>query len=220
MNQHDEAGPSEAAVRKGHAILMHAKRATGEFRLPVEGGAMLRPISTRPGELNAGDVARLTAWRNRFRTSFLDEFEATEVHTARWLTKVVGPDEGKILFMLDDVDGRSVGYMGLAFIDWSRGSGEGDAVVRGEASSAGTVTHALRTMFVWAQDQLNLREIRGRARSDNPALAYFLKFGYTEVKRVPLQRAGEGSEQRWVEGGDDRSLELVHLYLTGACRRE
>ncbi len=92
--------------------------------------AMLRPVATRADRLNATDVKLLTEWRNRFVKSFLTDFVATEDRTARWLTDFVGPNENKILFMVD-VDGRTVGNIGLDFIDWGTGYGEADNIVRG-----------------------------------------------------------------------------------------
>ena len=93
--------------------------------------AVLRPVATTPGRLNANDVRVLTEWRNRYVGSFLTEFTATEAGTEKWLTGVVGPDPGRILFMLDTARGETVGYLGLAFINWQKQIGEADAVARG-----------------------------------------------------------------------------------------
>ena len=97
------------------------------MRLPVgdPARAWLRPAGS-----DAADTARLTEWRNRFVRAFLTEFEATEERTSHWLKESVAPDETRILFMLDLPDGGTVGYLGLAFIDWESGRGEADAVVR------------------------------------------------------------------------------------------
>src|SRR5687768_11930806 len=77
--------------------------------------ALLRPVATDPQSVNPTDVRLLTAWRNKFVTSFLTEFNATSEQTTGWLTNVVGPDDTRILFMIDDLTGRTFGYMGLAF---------------------------------------------------------------------------------------------------------
>lgn len=175
---------------------------------PVE--AFLRPVATRKELLNPQDVHVLTEWRNRFVKSFLTEFEATESRTARWLTEVVGPSERKILFMVDDLNGRTFGYMGLDYIDWQQGYGEADAVVRGAEAPPGTMKRALRTLLRWAQGQLGLREIGVRVRSDNTALEFYRKVGFYEVRRVPLRRVEEADMVRWVE---DPSLESSVLYL-------
>jgi len=181
---------------------------------PVE--ALLRPVATREGRLNPQDVSALTAWRNRFVHSFLTEFEANEARTSRWLTQAIDPDDTRILFMVDDAhDGRPIGYMGVAFIDWERGSGEADAVVRGGDAPPGLMTLALRTMLTWARDHLELVEIGVRVRSDNTAMIFYRKFGFQEVKRVPLRRIETHDMVRWIEDESLQSAEasLVHMAL-------
>jgi hypothetical protein len=163
---------------------------------PVE--AVLRPVATVAGKLNGNDVRVLTEWRNRFVKSFLTEFEATEARTETWLTNVVGPDPTRILFMLDDARGQTVGYLGLAFIDWEQRIGEADAIVRGAEVAPGVMAKALFTLLGWGYKQLALDIIGARVRSDNPSLRFFLKIG-KEIKRVPLRRIEESDMIRWVE---------------------
>ena len=163
---------------------------------PVE--ALLRPVATAPGKLNDADVRVLTEWRNRFVKSFLTEFEATEERTASWLTDVIGPDPTRILFMLDDAHGKTVGYLGLGFIDWQQGVGEADAIVRGAEVAPGVMAKALFTLLGWGYEQLGLETIGARVRSDNPSLNFFLKIG-KELKRVPLRRTEEPGMVRWSE---------------------
>jgi RimJ/RimL family protein N-acetyltransferase len=180
---------------------------------PVEG--LLRPVATRPGRISPADVRALTDWRNLHVQSFLTEFVATEERTERWLAESVGPDDSRILFMVDDTGGRTVGYMGLAFIDWEKGFAEFDAIVRGAEAPPGLMSRSIRTMWSWARFALGLERLCGRVRSDNPALAFFEKLGVREHGRVPLRREEDGGEVRWVE---DPSVEpggpsLVHMEL-------
>ena len=113
--------------------------------IPV--AAVRRPVATKLDAQNGQDVLHLTEWRNNHVESFLTEFLATPSQTRRWLAKTVGPSDSRILFMLDRLDGKSVGYMGLAFIDWASGYAEADAVVRGcpaqPLDGRGAANHAL-----------------------------------------------------------------------------
>lgn len=184
---------------------------------PVE--AVLRPVATTAGSLNKNDVRVLTEWRNRFVRSFLTEFEATEARTEKWLTEIVGPDATRILFMLDDIHGQTVGYLGLAFIDWEKRTGEADAIVRGVAGAPGLMTKSLRTLLDWARQQLGLITLSVRVRSDNPALHFYLKLG-AEQRRVPLREIEDAGMKRWVE---DESLvasstELVYVIFDDSGR--
>jgi RimJ/RimL family protein N-acetyltransferase len=177
---------------------------------PVE--AVLRPVATAAGKVNAYDVHVLTEWRNRFVNSFLTEFVATEARTEEWLTDVVGPDPTRILFMLDDALGATVGYLGLAFIDWEENTGEADAIVRGAEVAPGVMAKAMFTLLDWARGQLGLKSVSARVRSDNPALSFFLKFA-SETKRVPLRAVEEPGIIRLVEDETlvDAPVSLVYV---------
>lgn len=177
---------------------------------PVE--AVLRPVATAAERLNAKDVKLLTDWRNRFVKSFLTDFVATENRTARWLTDFVGPNDNKILFMVD-VNGQTVGNIGLDFINWDTGYGEADNIVRGGDSRKGLMKLALKTTLEWAYGQLGLSELGVRVRSDNPALEFYRKVGFREIKRIPLRKTEEPDMVRWVEDPafDSSSASLVYM---------
>jgi RimJ/RimL family protein N-acetyltransferase len=164
---------------------------------PVE--ALLRPIASNSAHIALSDARLLSEWRNRFVSSFLTEFDAHETRTANWLATAVARDPGKILFMVDSLDGRSVGHVGLGFIDWERGYVEADAIVRGGDCRKGLMTLALQTLLHWARVGLGLAEAWVRVRSDNPALAFYDKAGFDEVKRVPLSSSSADGQITWVE---------------------
>ena len=176
--------------------------------------AVLRPVVTAAGKVNPDDVRILTEWRNRFVRSFLTEFEATEARTAAWLTQVVGPDPTRFLFMLEDLAGRTIGYLGLAFIDWEERTGEADAIVRGVETQPGVMTKALLALLRWAHHELGLTTaLKVRVRSDNPAVHFYLKLG-AETRRVPLREIEEPGMKRWVEDESLPSSETELVYIT------
>lgn len=185
--------------------------------LPIQ--AILRPIATRPEVLNPDDLRCLTEWRNCFVQSFLTEFPATESRTAKWLTEIVEPNDNKILFMVDDLNGRTFGYMGLDFINWETGYGEADAIVRGEEAPPGTMKIALQTLLSWALGQLGLRSLGVRVRSDNTALEFYRKVGFSEERRVPLRRVDELDMIRWVEDNSLNPADLSLVYMLYHPRR-
>ena len=172
--------------------------------------AFLRPVAVRKELLNPSDVRALTEWRNRFVHAFLTEFQAIESRTARWLVEEVWPKEGKILFMVDDLNGRTFGYMGLDYIDWGQAYGEADAIVRGADAAPETMKRALQTLLNWAIGQLGLCELGVRVRSDNTALEFYRKVGFQEVRRVQLRPIEEAGMIRWVE---DETFESAKVYI-------
>ncbi|HEX5042419.1 MAG TPA: GNAT family N-acetyltransferase [Candidatus Polarisedimenticolaceae bacterium] len=204
----------------GRALLASLKVAAGgtdpTLCLPVGNPvlALLRPVPVRRERIQAADVTALTEWRNRFPQSFLTEFQATESRTLAWLTGAVAGDDGKILFMADTLDRRTFGYLGLDAIDWERGTGEADAVVRGDAAPAGAMALGLTALLRWAQGALGLSRLRVRVLADNPALAFYVRVGFVEEHRVPLRREERGAgEVAWVEDATLAAPErsLVHL---------
>lgn len=178
--------------------------------------AYLRPVATGVKAIDKNDVTCLTNWRNRFVTAFLNEFEATERQTTYWLSNMVAADSTRILFMCDDLSGRTFGYMGLAYIDWDLSCGEADAIVRGEeAPKAGVMKEALLTLLRWAHGQLGLQHLGVRVRSDNPALGFYFHLGFEEVRRVPLARVVHSDRVEWCEQPDAQGggLCLVHMRI-------
>lgn len=175
--------------------------------------AFLRPVITSGADENSDDVRYLSEWRNRFVTAFLTEFDATPQRTAGWLNNSIAADDSRILFMVDDVEGNTFGYIGLAFIDWENMSGEADSVVRGlDNVEKGLMTDVLRTLLTWARNQLGLQTIGVRVRSDNPALRFYEKFGFRELNRVPLVKTEADGMTIWSEdAGATGSAEQPHL---------
>jgi RimJ/RimL family protein N-acetyltransferase len=174
--------------------------------------ALLRPVATRGGEASADDVARLTEWRNQHATAFLTEFEARDEQTERWLAEIIHPDNTRILLMVDEPDGRTVGHMGLASIDWDSGSFEADAITRGVDAPRGLMGESLQTMLRWGRSQLGLSDAWLRVRSDNPAIGFYDRIGFTELKRVPVERHEEPGMVRWAEN-PDASGEFSIVYM-------
>ncbi|MEZ2279050.1 MAG: GNAT family N-acetyltransferase [Microcoleus sp.] len=179
--------------------------------VPIQ--AILRPIATRREVLNPNDIQCITEWRNCFVQSFLTEFQATENRTSKWLTEIVQPNDHKIMFMVDDLNGRTFGYMGLDFINWETGYGEADAIVRGEEAPPGTMKIALQTLLSWALGQLGLRSLGVRVRSDNTALEFYRKVGFIEERRVPLRQVDDFDMIRWVEDSSLNPADLSLVYM-------
>ena len=204
----------------GRKLLAHLKAAAGrpgpQLGLPVgcPPAALLRPVPTRKELQNPADVRCLTQWRNRFVKSFLTEFDASESRTSDWLAQTIGPDDTRILFMVDDNHGRTFGYLGVGFIDWEARSGEADAIVRGRDAPPGVMSQALRTLLDWARGQLGLQTINVRVRCDNTALEFYRKLRFVEQKRVPLNRREEPGLIVWYEDPHLETYQVALVYMT------
>jgi RimJ/RimL family protein N-acetyltransferase len=201
----------------GKEFLCQVKSSAGSsrdsIRIPVgrPPRAYLRPVATSPGFIDARDVERLTKWRNGVTEKLLTRFDATPEKTSRWLIDSVGPDDGKILFFVEDEGGRAIGQMGLDFIDWERGRGEVDAVIRGEDAAPGLMTQALKLMLAWARDELGLSDFNVSVLADNTAREFYQKAGFREKTRIPLRVVVEKNGTRLVkdETLDEGECELI-----------
>lgn len=179
--------------------------------------ALLRPIATVPGFIDATDARLLSVWRNRHVKSFLTEFVADDTRTTAWLGGAIHANDGKLLFMLDSLDGDRLGHLGIGFIDWQRGYGEADAIVSGGESPPGLMKLALRVLLQWSRQQLGLHTLAVRVRSDNPALQFYEKVGFIEQRRVPLARSAHAQGIDWTEDPALKHSEasLVHMHYAG-----
>lgn len=212
---------SSPSLRHDGRNLLVALKATARRQAPylaVAVGAppvaLLRPVSMTRGELNPDDVRRLTEWRNRFvKTAFLSDFTATEERTSRWLVEEIGPRDDKILFMCDDLAGRTFGHVGIGYIDWDESTGEADAIVRGDDAPPGTMKKCLLTLLHWAKTHLRLTTLNVRVRSDNPAVGFYEKCGFVEMKRVPLRPTHKPDMVRWIEDPECENAEASLVYL-------
>lgn len=197
--------------------LLKASAAPGKTSLVLPVGkpvvAYLRTIPTSPGGLDQLDVELLSEWRNRFVKSFLTEFVAHPARTAAWLSGPVHVDAGKILFMVESLNGVRFGHIGLGFIDWTSGYGEADAIVRGGDAPHGLMKLALQTTLKWAKDQLGLTSLGVRVRSDNSALEFYRKVGFMETRRVPLVRKEHAGAVTWSEAPSLAGAEASLVYM-------
>lgn len=177
--------------------------------------AVIRPIATVPGYTDALDVQLLTEWRNRHVKSFLTEFVSTPERTASWLTGAVHANAGKMLFMVETLDGERVGHVGLGFIDWQRGYGEADAIVSGGKSPPGLMKVSLLALMRWARDALGLHTLAVRVRSDNSAVEFYRKVGFREYQRVPIVASTVPGGIDWAENplAVDAPASLVYMQL-------
>lgn len=192
------------------------KGSINSIEIPGYPGVVLRPINASEPSVN--DIKLLTEWRNRDVKSFLTEFNATPERTRAWLTEAIQKDDSRILFMIEDARaGTALGYIGLAFIDWERGLAEPDSVVRGQTGQPGLMSAAMHSLLDWARHELGLLEFSLRVLRDNPALRFYKRFGFQEVKRVPLVCEQTADGCMWREGqplsNDESVRELVYLTL-------
>lgn len=182
-------------------------------RKPV--AAIVRPIATVPGHIDQLDAELLTQWRNRHVKSFLTEFVSTKERTEGWLAGAVHSNPGKMLFMIETLNGERLGHVGLGFINWETGYGEADAIVSGGNSPPGLMKASLLALMRWSRDALGLKKLVVRVRSDNPAVEFYRKVGFVEFTRIPIVATPGPSGVDWAEDprAQNATAYLVHMEL-------
>jgi RimJ/RimL family protein N-acetyltransferase len=191
--------------RDPEQLALRAQAAGGE---PIR----LRPLQAVDAHISPRDVTLLTQWRNQHRSAFLTDFEATDERTRRWLTTVAGPDNSRILFMVEAAGAIPFGHVGLCNVDDTYG--ELDNIVRGGAAPRGAMLAAAHALCAWARSSLGLARIGVRVMADNPAVGFYEKLGFRQVKDIALAYQGAAGEGRWLEldhppSGADRYLRYM-----------
>lgn len=145
---------------------------------------VLMPINCHPQRIDHEVVKMLTKSRNDNPMSFLTFFEATEERTFLWLSSTVAQDSSRILFCVRHIKSmRPYGYMGLAYGDEFGNKIEGDAIVRyAHVPIKNLMKTAFSRLISWIRDEIGISEICLRVLSDNPAVVFYQKCGFSVVR--------------------------------------
>lgn len=190
------------------------KRTGAAAAIEIKGihNGRLRPVSC--GQPAPDDVYCLTYWRNQNAQAFLSEFVATEARTERWLREYVCPDPTRVVFMVE-VAGETVGYMGIANIDWAQRSFELDGIVRGRGDAPpGVMTCGVLTMIDWAGGYLGLDRPEVRVLAHNTrAVAFYRRMGFVGSRHVALRRVTSDGESQLIEDPAAQPAAAVLMYM-------
>lgn len=154
----------------------------------AETSYMVCPVNCSPERIDQATVRMLTDARNANADSFLTFFKATPERTYRWLSDSVGKDGSRILFVIKRIEDNNLyGYMGLAYGDSAGERIEGDAIVRfQDKKEPGLMRRAFMHLVRWAKEDVGINEVWLRVLSDNPAIEFYKRCGFTVDSTVPL----------------------------------
>jgi RimJ/RimL family protein N-acetyltransferase len=133
-------------------------------------------------------LARLATWRNRHRSAFFTQFEATVESTRIWLVKLILDDPQRILFLVSDDANRPIGHCGAR--DIQSAGAEIDAIIRGEPSGHRLLMMlALHATIEWLFETLRVDRIHARTFADNArAIRLYATLGMTITRWEMFQR--------------------------------
>ena len=181
-----------AAVRREFAFLK-GTRALADLHarsivLPGDRG-LLVPVC----ELHADDdtlIEILSRWRDEHARAFPTSFPVTAAGTARWLRAGLLGVEDRILFLVCDRHGHTVGHLGFAGALAGDGSMMIDNVVRGlRDADPGLMSVALTALVHWATEMFAPRAIDLLVFEDNPhAVRFYERLGFATSSHIALTR--------------------------------
>lgn len=153
-------------------------------------------------------VNRLTEWRNKNVSVYPTQFIANVESTKSWLVEKLLNVPDRILFLVVDNSGNSIGHLGFNGCINEEMLFEIDNVVRGvQSKNKGIFSKALIALIDWARKTINVEGFFLRVMDDNPAaINFYIGNSFVEEKKIPLvkdirkdlisyREAGEGEVQ-------------------------
>jgi perosamine synthetase len=189
-----------AAVRDELAFMKAAatiEELTGRAVPLADGAGMLVPVC----ELHTGDerlLDRLSRWRRENSFAFPGQGPIGPDWAAEWLRAEILADAGRIVFLVLDRFGHSVGHVGLAAGDQL--ALEVTDVVRGEKTvQPGLMGAAVAGLLAWAEDCFRAARVSLRVPENLHAIRFFERAGFRGAGR-----SGDGSlAMEWAPRRED-----------------
>jgi perosamine synthetase len=184
------------------------------LRLPNGAGYLLPTC-----DLHVDDealIADLTRWRNENVAAYPSQFVATPISTKAWLRdRVLGvPD--RMLFLVINKFGRTVGHLGFASAINDDCSLEMDNIVRGvKSGDAGIMMSAMITLMDWAEEKVGPREIYLRVFECNThAITFYEKLGFVRDRLLPLTKHLDGGNVNFKPTTADQKADTHFVRMT------
>ncbi len=165
---------------------------TRGIKLGASGG-MLLPVC----RLQADDeqlISVFSKWREENFIAYPTRFPVTDAGTAKWLTTKLLDVQDRLLFLVKDRHGNSVGHLGFASCLNDERLMEVDNVVRGvKGTNPGIMTEAMTALMEWARTTLWPEGFYLRVLASNQAaIQFYGRLGFTETARMPLRAVVNG----------------------------
>lgn len=160
-------------------------------------------------------IPLLTRWRRENQHGFAKIFNVTEEGTARWCRSQLIEREDRLLYLVQDAQGRFVAHVGVSSFDFEASTCEVDNIVRGEPQAQkGIMASALVILMDWIYAALRPREIQLRTFNDNSrALALYHRLGFVPFRLDPLHETRDEGIVEWVPAQPDMHYDRFYVAM-------
>ena len=174
----------------------------------------LEPIG---GTYSQNDITLLTKWRAANQTWFPSQFNVTRGGTETWLVNQVINNHTKILYMIKDIQGNSIGHLGLAGLDFVHDTCDLDNVIKGEDNIGNNVmVLAEKKMVELAFSVFGTKSVRAQLFDDNlPSKLLQFSLGFKVDKKISMMKRVEDNGVFWDEipKGQIKSIPAERYFL-------
>lgn len=174
----------------------------------------LRPLTIDFKTTTVGCVELLSRWREENPELSMAKFQVTCSGTEKWIRNSIINNEGRILFIIQNIDNMYIGHIGLNNFRYAQRTVEIDAVVRGEKNiSPGLMEYAVRSLIYWGQCELGMEHFDLVVLPNNKhAIQFYQRCGFREDGIVPLMNIVSNGENKWIRGSD-LSVRYDYYYI-------
>ena len=159
-------------------------------------------------------IKNLTKWRNIYKHTFPNQFEATFDSTKNWLLKNLLENKNKILFLVIDNKGDCHGHIGLNIIDPEKRIIEIDNVMRWEDSKPGLFSHVLKNLIIWVNKTFLVESLCLRVLDDNEkAIKFYEKNNFVIEKKIPLVKIEKDSHISFIECDENKNDGKINKFF-------
>lgn len=198
-------------VRKNFSILKDIYRLDILFSkcIPLDNDrGFLLPVC----KLHATDkslIEQFSTWRSENSFAFFSQFKVTISGTSNWLQSQIINRRDRILFLLIDKYGNSIGHLGFTNSINDKEEMEIDSVLRGvKGVKKGIMSNAVNALINWAQEIIMPRIIFLRVFSDNEkAIKFYKGVGFKIDEKIPLRKCVEHDRIAYKPSEEDGNKE-------------
>lgn len=145
-------------------------------------------------------IHKLSDWRTRDSHWFANIFKVTVKRTKKWLRDLIINNPDRILFVIEDNNGKIYGHLGFYRYRARDNSCELDNVVRGEKDFPGLITDCVNILIKWGFKNLGISRLYLTTFDDNlRAINLYKRCKFKKTRKIPLVKIRKNNELQWVK---------------------